>query len=209
MNANGNSGTLQGGQFAITATNSVFIYGGEAYIDVNNILPDNGYVSISSGGIQPASGITLERGPEGRKITINSIGITIDGEAEEEPGIVTIKTAEGAISIVLNPEGEAVTITAPRIQLTAEEMITMTAPTVAITAEEAFNVTGGSISMEAEEDLTLLCDDTEFGLTPAGITADAVTFEGELEASAEISSLTLEMLIEGEGTITVTIQMTE
>ncbi|MFO0947234.1 MAG: type VI secretion system tip protein TssI/VgrG [Planctomycetota bacterium] len=209
MNANGNSGTLQGGQFAITATNSVFIYGGEAYIDVNNIIPDVGYVSISSGGIQPASGITLERGPEGRKITINSIGITIDGEAEEEPGIVTIKTAEGAISIILNPEEETVTILSPRIQFTAEEMITMTAPTIAISAADELNVDSASISMEAEADMTFLCDETELGLTPAGITLDAVTVEGEIEGSGDISTLTLELLIEGEGTITVSIQMTE
>ncbi|MFO0947235.1 MAG: type VI secretion system tip protein TssI/VgrG [Planctomycetota bacterium] len=209
MNAVGNAEEMEGGQFAVTATNSAAINAGTAFLDLSNIIPSAGTATISTGSIEPASFITLERGPEGRKITIDGVGITIDGEAEEEPGIVTIKTAEGAISISLNPTDEMVTITAPNIKLTAEETLSMTSPSITITAAETLNMTGATISMESETSTTLICDDTELGLTPAGITADAVTFEGELEASAEISSLTLEMTIEGEGTITVTIQMTE
>lgn len=207
--AQGDNPQLMMGRVSIYGTNTMLLTGGAAAIGMNDELPGVGTVSISSGGIQPLSAITLKRGNTGRRITINAEGITVDGMAEEEPGLVVIKTAEGAVNITLNPEEETIALTAPKISLTAETMITLTAPTVEVSAETAFNVTSPAVSVTAEGSIALTSDETVLNLSPAGLSCEGLTMEAEFETSAEASVLALELTVEGEGTITVTIQMTE
>lgn len=197
------------GSVLVGGSNSVVIRGGNAAIGVSNTIPDVGQVTVSSGGIEPESSIYLQRGPTGRNIAITMEGITIDGMAEEEPGIVTIKTMEGAISIVLDPEAEMLTITAPNIRFNAEGFIQFNANSIDFNAEAEFDVMASSIDMEADADLTLLVDETEFGMTAAGFTMEGMTQECEIETSIEINTLTEELMIDAEASFVIAVTMIE
>jgi type VI secretion system secreted protein VgrG len=197
------------GAIYMSGTNSVLIGGGAATIGISDTIPDVGQVTIDCGGIEPLNSITLQRTQAGRNIKINMQGITIDAQAEEEPGIITIKTDEGAISITLNPVDQMVKISAPNITLSAEESLQLEAPTIGVSATTEFNLASPSITMEGTSDLTLTVDETEIGLTPAGISMEGLTQTMEIETSIEINTLTYEGVMDAEASFTITITMVE
>lgn len=200
---------FEAGAVSIKGSNSIVANGGSATIGISNAIPDVGQVTVDSGGIQPLSAITLQRGPTGRNLKINMEGITIDAQAEEEPGIITIKTMEGGISITLNPEEEMLTITAPNITIRADESLQLEAPTVGVTATTEFNLASPSVTIEAVDELTLAVDETNIALTPAGITMEGLTQESTVDTSVTITTLSYTATMDAEAMFTITMTMVE
>jgi hypothetical protein len=101
------------------------------------------------------------------------------------------------------------TITAPNIRFNAEGFIQFNANSIDFNAEAEFDVMASSIDMEADADLTLLVDETEFGMTAAGFTMEGMTQECEIETSIEINTLTEELLIDAEASFVIAVTMIE